>query len=75
MGQFVALQQVILEEVGKNGRLLGNADIPKLRPKIFEALQKQLFGGEKKQMPMETFKGNYPPVPSPPGDKASIRRY
>ncbi len=43
MGQFVALQEVIMEEVGKNGRLLGNADIQKLRPKIFEALQKQPF--------------------------------
>ena len=29
-----------MEEVGKNGRLLGNADIQRLRPKIFEALHK-----------------------------------
>lgn len=40
-----------MEEVGKNGRLLGNADIQKLRPKIFEALHKLVV---KKQMFMET---------------------
>eukprot|EP00434_Breviolum_minutum_P016872 symbB.v1.2.014887.t1/scaffold1099.1/size138014/3 len=35
------LDKVLMEEVGKNGRLLGNADIQRLRPKIFDAWRKE----------------------------------